>query len=139
MPVRRQAGHLLEPEPDGRMARDHAAALEALGEHEVVRTRVAEDFENVEALREALPRETILSCDMSLFWADMLSIFPVYEPRTLLFPWGFGTLGFGLPEALGAKFGMPERPVVASAPPFCAICFSSTRRMLLGYRSALPP
>ncbi|MEM7129348.1 MAG: thiamine pyrophosphate-binding protein [Chloroflexota bacterium] len=65
------------------------------------------------ALRRTLPRNTILSCDMSLFWADMLSIFPIYEPRTMLFPWGFGTLGFGLPEALGAKLGCPEKPVVA--------------------------
>ncbi|MBV7330598.1 thiamine pyrophosphate-binding protein [Chloroflexi bacterium TSY] len=65
------------------------------------------------ALRQALPHNAILSCDMTLFWADMLSIFPIYEPRTMLFPWGFGTLGFGLPEALGAKLGCPEKPVVA--------------------------
>ena len=64
-------------------------------------------------LRDTLPRNAILSCDMSLFWADMLSIFPIYQPRSLLFPWGFGTLGFGLPEALGAKLGCPEKPVVA--------------------------
>ena len=67
----------------------------------------------MQALRAALPRHGILACDMSLFWADMLSIFPIYEPRTMLFPWGFGTLGFGLPEALGAKLGCPEKPVVA--------------------------
>ena len=66
-----------------------------------------------EALRAVLPRNAILSCDMSLFWADMLSIFPIYEPRSMLFPWGFGTLGFGLPEALGAKIGCPEKPVAA--------------------------
>jgi thiamine pyrophosphate-dependent acetolactate synthase large subunit-like protein len=65
------------------------------------------------ALRESLPRETVLSCDMSLFWADMLGIFPIYEPRTALFPWGFGTLGFAVPEAIGAKFGKPDQPVVA--------------------------
>jgi len=67
----------------------------------------------MEALRETLPRDTILSCDMSLFWADMLGMFPAYEPRTMLFPWGFGTLGFAIPEALGAKIGNPEQPVVA--------------------------
>jgi thiamine pyrophosphate-dependent acetolactate synthase large subunit-like protein len=52
---------------------------------------------------------------MSLFWADMLGIFPVYEPRTMLFPWGYGTLGFSIPEALGAKAARPERPVIAIA------------------------
>jgi len=67
----------------------------------------------MQALRETLPRDTILSCDMSLFWADMLGIFPIYEPRTMLFPWGFGTLGFAVPEALGAKLAKPEQPVVA--------------------------
>jgi thiamine pyrophosphate-dependent acetolactate synthase large subunit-like protein len=64
-------------------------------------------------MRESLPRDTILSCDMSLFWADMLAIFPIYEPRTMLFPWGFGTLGFSIPEAIGAKFSRPGQPVVA--------------------------
>jgi acetolactate synthase-1/2/3 large subunit len=67
----------------------------------------------MKALRETLPRDTIVSCDMSLFWADMLGIFPFYQPRTSLFPWGFGTLGFAFPEAMGAKFAKPDQPVVA--------------------------
>jgi acetolactate synthase-1/2/3 large subunit len=54
----------------------------------------------MKALRDALPHDAILSCDMSLFWADMLSVFPIYQPRTVLFPWGFGTLGFAIPEAM---------------------------------------
>jgi acetolactate synthase-1/2/3 large subunit len=37
---------------------------------------------------------------------------PVYEPRTFLFPLGFGTLGFGLPAALGAQAAFPERRVI---------------------------
>jgi thiamine pyrophosphate-dependent acetolactate synthase large subunit-like protein len=69
----------------------------------------------LDALRNSLPRDTIISADMSLFWADMLGIFPVYEPRTMLFPWGYGTLGFSIPEALGAKAARPERPVIAIA------------------------
>ncbi len=67
----------------------------------------------METLRETLPKDTILSGDMSLFWADMLGIFPIYKPRTMLFPWGFGTLGFAVPEAIGAKFAQPDQPVVA--------------------------
>jgi acetolactate synthase-1/2/3 large subunit len=69
----------------------------------------------MDALRDNLPRDTIISADMSLFWADMLGIFPIYEPRTMMFPWGYGTLGFSIPEALGAKAALPERPVVAIA------------------------
>lgn len=41
--------------------------------------------------------------------------FPVDQPRSYLHPVGFGTLGFALPAAIGAKVGAPERPVVAVA------------------------
>ena len=67
----------------------------------------------MDALRSAMPRETIVAADMSLFWADMIGCFPFYEPRTSLFPWGYGTLGFGVPAAIGAKLGCPDRPVAA--------------------------
>jgi acetolactate synthase-1/2/3 large subunit len=67
----------------------------------------------MEALRDSLARDAIISADMTLFWADMLGLFPIFEPRTMLFPWGYGTLGFGLPIALGAKLALPERPVIA--------------------------
>lgn len=66
----------------------------------------------MDALRTSLPRDAIISADMSVFWADMLALFPIYEPRTMLFPWGYGTLGFGIPEALGAKIACPERAVI---------------------------
>jgi acetolactate synthase-1/2/3 large subunit len=38
-------------------------------------------------------------------------LFPVSQPRTWLFPHGFGTLGFALPAAIGAKVGRPEAAV----------------------------
>ena len=38
-------------------------------------------------------------------------VFPVSMPRTWLHPVGFGTLGFGLPIGIGAKFGVGEKPV----------------------------
>ena len=67
----------------------------------------------MDALRAVVPRDGIISADMTLFWADMIGCFPFFEPRTSLFPWGYGTLGFGLPAAIGAKLGRPERAVVA--------------------------
>ena len=45
--------------------------------------------------------------------SEILGVFPVYQPRTVLFPWGYGTLGFGIPAALGAKVAMPDRPVIS--------------------------
>ena len=59
----------------------------------------------MDALRAALPRDAILSCDMSLFWADMLSIFPIYEPRTMLFPWGFWYIRLWSTRSVGGQIG----------------------------------
>ena len=92
----------------------HPALAQARAEfREALLAKVGSTKPWMDALRDASPRNTIFSCDMSLFWADMLGIFPIYEPRTMLFPWNFGTLGFALPEALGAKLAKPEQPVVA--------------------------
>ena len=41
------------------------------------------------------------------------SLYPVYEPRTYMFPSGYGTLGFALPAAICAKIARPEAAVVA--------------------------
>ena len=75
--------------------------------------RAPEGVELVQTLRKALPRETILVSDLTVaaYWCRrMLNI---YEPRTNIYPWGFCTLGFGLPAAIGAKVARPDRPVVA--------------------------
>ena len=97
----------------GKVAPRLAAARE--GFRAALEAKVGSTRPWMDALRDNLPRDTIISADMSLFWADMLGIFSVYEPRTMLFPWGYGTLGFSIPEALGAKAALPDRPVVAIA------------------------
>ena len=38
-------------------------------------------------------------------------VFPILKPHTWIHPVGFGTLGFGLPAGIGAKFGAGETPV----------------------------
>ncbi|HYN00392.1 MAG TPA: thiamine pyrophosphate-dependent enzyme, partial [Aestuariivirgaceae bacterium] len=40
-------------------------------------------------------------------------IFDVDVPRAWIHPVGFGTLGFALPAAIGAKAALPQRPVAA--------------------------
>jgi len=77
------------------------------------RRRVGSSRPWFEALRSALPEDTVVAADMSLFWADLLGSFPVSAPRQVLFPWGMGTLGFGVPAAIGAKLGGGGRPVVS--------------------------
>ena len=71
-----------------------------------------EGVELVHTLRSALPRETIVVSDLTVaaYWCRRL--LDIYEPRTFLYPWGFCTLGFGLPAAIGAKVAQPHRPVV---------------------------
>lgn len=73
----------------------------------------AERRDYVDALRRAIPRDGILSTDMTMMSYVACSVYPVYEPRTFFFPSGFGTLGFALPAAIGAKVGRPEAGVVA--------------------------
>ena len=64
-------------------------------------------------IREALPHDCIVASDMTQIAYAGNEVFPMFEPRTWLHPSGFGTLGFGLPAAIGAKFGVGEKPVAA--------------------------
>ena len=75
--------------------------------------RAPKGVELVHTLRKALPRETIIVSDLTVaaYWCRRL--LDVYAPRTNIYPWGFCTLGFGLPAAIGAKVARPDRPVVA--------------------------
>jgi thiamine pyrophosphate-dependent acetolactate synthase large subunit-like protein len=67
----------------------------------------------IDALRRAIPREGIIVQDMTMMSYRMNEAFPSYAPRTYLFPSSYGTLGFSVPAAVGAKIGKPETPVVA--------------------------
>jgi acetolactate synthase-1/2/3 large subunit len=69
----------------------------------------------LETLREALPRDAVTAWDMTIlaYWAA--AHFPVYEPRTFLYPLGSGTLGYAWPAALGASLATPGRRVLAVA------------------------
>jgi 5-guanidino-2-oxopentanoate decarboxylase len=64
-------------------------------------------------IREALPPETVIASDMTQIAYAANEIFPLSHPRTWIHPVGFGTLGFALPAAIGAKFGVGEKPVAA--------------------------
>jgi 5-guanidino-2-oxopentanoate decarboxylase len=53
-------------------------------------------------LREVLHRDDVVVNDQSIlnYWAS--AFFPVYEPGAFIYPWGSGTLGYGLPAGIGA-------------------------------------
>jgi acetolactate synthase-1/2/3 large subunit len=70
-------------------------------------------LEMLDTLRAALPRDAIVADDLCQpgYWAPLgLDIF---EPRTLLHPGMYGTLGYALPAAIGAQLGRPDRIAVA--------------------------
>jgi thiamine pyrophosphate-dependent acetolactate synthase large subunit-like protein len=72
----------------------------------------AERRDHVDALRRAIPRDGILVTDMTQMSYVATGLYEVYEPRTYMFPSGYGTLGFSLPAAIGAKVGKPDSMVV---------------------------
>jgi acetolactate synthase-1/2/3 large subunit len=67
----------------------------------------------ITAMRDALPRDGIIVQDMTMMSYRMNDAFPSYHPRSYLFPSSYGTLGFSVPAAIGAKIGKPDAPVVA--------------------------
>jgi thiamine pyrophosphate-dependent acetolactate synthase large subunit-like protein len=90
------------------------AELDALRDTEAQRAVAGRaNVAYAQALREALPRDGIITHDMTTMSYLCHRRFPVYEPRTYMSPHGYGTLGFSVPVAIGAKIGRPDREVVA--------------------------
>ena len=64
-------------------------------------------------LRRALPPDTIVALDAGAAPAYGYDRLSFATPRSFLTPLDLGGLGFAFPEALGAKLGRPEAPVLA--------------------------
>jgi acetolactate synthase-1/2/3 large subunit len=67
----------------------------------------------LEVLRKVLPKDGIVTDELSQVGFASWFGFPVYQPRTFITSGYQGTLGSGFPTALGAKVAQPDRPVVA--------------------------
>jgi 5-guanidino-2-oxopentanoate decarboxylase len=67
----------------------------------------------LEALRTALPADAVVFSDMTQIAYLGNYAFPMDAPGAWHHPSGYGTLGFALPAALGAKIAAPQRPVLA--------------------------
>jgi thiamine pyrophosphate-dependent acetolactate synthase large subunit-like protein len=59
-------------------------------------------YDALELLRSRLDRDDVVVNDQSIlnYWAS--AFYPALEPGTFLYPLGSGTLGYGLPAAIGA-------------------------------------
>lgn len=64
-------------------------------------------------LDEALPRDRTLVTDGGRFMYEVWRRLGVREPGHFLPTVHFGSIGLGLPTAIGAGYGAPDRPVVA--------------------------
>lgn len=94
-------------------ARGKRAAIEAqIGAH----SRPA--LAAVRALRAAVPSEGVVFSDMTQIAYTGNYAFAADRPGSWFHPCGYGTLGFALPAAIGAKIAEPQRPVVALAGDF---------------------
>lgn len=67
------------------------------------------------AFREALPEGAIVYSDMTQFAYAAKEILDIDPPSRWHHPYGFGTLGYALPAAVGGKIAAPVAPVAAAA------------------------
>jgi acetolactate synthase I/II/III large subunit len=70
-------------------------------------------LEIIEGLRAAMPDDTIFVDDLTLVGYWMPLLLDTYLPRTQIHPGTYGTLGYSLPAAIGAKMACPKQPVVS--------------------------
>ena len=59
-----------------------------------------------------VPGDTIVATDVGQHQMWTAQAYPVKHPRSLLTSGGLGTMGFGLPAAMGAAFANPDKKVV---------------------------
>ena len=92
------------------------APAKRAAESEQLKTLRSEPYEALLLMRDALNRNDVVVNDQSIlnYWAS--AFFPVLSPRSWLYPTGSGTLGYGLPAAIGAacaahKHGRNDRVI----------------------------
>jgi 5-guanidino-2-oxopentanoate decarboxylase len=69
----------------------------------------------LEAVRAALADDAMICTDMTQIAYTANGMFPMEKPRCYFHPCGFGTLGYAMPAAIGAKIACPDRDVIAIA------------------------
>ncbi len=71
--------------------------------------------EVIEMFREATGGDCVVTTEVGQHQMFAARLFPTSHPRTFLTSGGLGTMGFGLPAAIGAAFARPGEPVVCIA------------------------
>ncbi len=76
----------------------------------------------IQAVADALDDDAIIATDVGQHQMWVAQAYPLRRPRQWLTSGGLGTMGFGLPAAIGAALAEPERTVV---------CFSGDGSILM--------
>lgn len=69
-------------------------------------------FALIRQVAELVGPEAIITTDVGKHQMWVAQAYPLNRPRQLLTSGGLGTMGFGLPTAIGAALAQPHRPVV---------------------------
>ena len=69
-------------------------------------------FQLIRRVAELAGSEAVISTDVGKHQMWVAQSYPFIAPRQLLTSGGLGTMGFGLPAAIGASLAFPDRPVV---------------------------
>ena len=70
-------------------------------------------WEALDLLREALPRDAIVTCDVGAHTHLVATQWRTTLPQTLLVSNGWSSMGYAIPAALAAKLARPDREVAA--------------------------
>ena len=106
---------LLEAMPED-MSHDWTAAEVAAARskwHAEVEAEYASIPTIAETLRDCLPEGTMIYSDMTQFAYAAKEIWDMDRPGHWHHPYGFGTLGYALPAAIGGAIGRPGKPTMA--------------------------
>jgi len=79
-------------------------------------------FNLIRTVANLVPANTIITTDVGQHQMWVAQIYPFSSPRSLLTSGGLGTMGFGLPAAIGAALAQPDKTV---------ICFSGDGSILM--------
>ncbi len=66
----------------------------------------------IQKLRELSNEDAIMATDVGQHQMWVAQFFDFQQPRTLLTSGGLGTMGFGIPSAMGAQAAFPKRQVI---------------------------
>lgn len=66
----------------------------------------------LKVIREVVPSDSIITTGVGKHQMWVTSFWEVLKPRTLITSGGMGTMGFGLPAAIGAKIARPDKVVI---------------------------